>query len=90
MKVCSPKQRNAFRKGFVKYKAQSRENEFFLHFGTECSPNFYEGSSSSVTARKLWQGPKGGEGPIDTIVLHRGLPEHSNPEWGRDFAYKHK
>lgn len=56
LKVCSPKQRNASREGIVKYKAQSRENGFFPHFGTECSPNFNEGSSYSVTARKLWQG----------------------------------
>ena len=61
--------------------AQNRENEFFPHFGTECHPNFYEGSSSPGTAKKLWQGPRGGQNPIDTIVLHRVLLEHSNPEW---------
>lgn len=66
--------------------SHARENEFFLYFGTESIHNFSEGSSSSVTARKLWQESRGGQSPIDTIVPQRGLPKHSNPEWGWDFA----
>ena len=54
-------------------------------------PNCCEDSSSSmVTTRGPWQKPRGGQGPVDIIIPHRDLPEHSGAEWELEFAYEPK